>query len=225
MAKDPLYKNFKCPTVGLTSKYALPEDDGFLEGEDLSVELPKYQDQGQKRGRKPKPGGEAKPGKKSTCKKRGGKKGQKNNGKKGLQGRRKAKVERVKRAVSKSTPEPPAAPKARVVKKRKSRTKKSKTAPAEPPIAKPNEPITQEVGFAVPDDAVAAPPTIKGNSIYSSASRKAEKLGGAIEEWRQQGQHASWLFRTHKMISPSLSGLPRQPKTPKTVPSEPGIES
>ena len=110
MARDPLSKNFKCLAVGLTSKYRLPEDDGFLDGEDLSVQLPKYQDQGQTRGRKPKRETEGKPNKKKQGKKRGGEKGQKKKGKKSLQGRRKAKVERVKRAASKSTPEPPAPP-------------------------------------------------------------------------------------------------------------------
>lgn len=221
MARDPLSRNFKCPTVSLTSKYRLPEDDGFLDGEDLSVELPKYQDQGQTRGRKPKRETEGKPNKKKQGKKRGGEKGQKKKGKKSLQGRRKAKVERVKRAASKSTPEPPAPP----AKKRKSRTRKSKT-PRHPPkpvelapeTPKSVEPMTRE--FGIPDDAIPAPPTTNGNSIYSSAAayRKAQKLGGAGEEWRQQGQHASWLFRVHNMVSPSLSGLPRQPKT---VPSEP----
>ena len=209
--------------VVLSSKYVLPEDDGFLEREDLSSELPKYEDQGQTRGRKPKrvaeagKGGKAKQHKghkKTEGKKGGGKKGQKQSGKKSLQGRRnrKAKVERVKRAASKSTLGPSAASEPPLDKKRKPRKTASSTKDIEPP--KPIESIVaEEVVFSVPDDAVEAPPTTNGNSIYSSAYRKAQKLGGACEGWRQQGQHASWLFRTHKMISPSLSGMPRQPKS------------
>ena len=209
----------------------------------MEIEIPKYAEQGQTRGRKPKRDTQPKGGKRSKAPKKtkGDKVGGKKNGgkgKKGLQGKRKAKVERAKRAHKRNaasvTPtvedvEEKTQEEAKVEPVRKRKTRRSKVQKPEEQVPTPPSDVATKGSegdgeFSVPDDAIEAPPSMSGNSIYSSAYRKAQKLGGSGDDWRRQGKHASWLFRTYNKISPSLSGNPRGPKSQKEG-SDPKSES
>ena len=192
-----------------------------MKGANIEIEIPKYEEQGQTRGRKPtrQDKGKGKGGKRSKGPKNT--KGRKVGGKrksgagKGLQGKRKAKVERVRRASKGNLPSAGSSTD-KPSKKRKSKGKGK--GPKEPVLTPPSDASAkgspaEEEGFSIPDDAIEAPQSTSGNSIYSSAYRKAQKLGGTSDDWRRQGQHASWLFRTCNKVAPSLSGMPRQPKS------------
>ena len=79
-----------------------------------------------------------------------------------------------------------------------------------PEVGSVNGEAGEEFSFTIPDDAIMAPPTAKGNSLYSSAYRRVSE--NDVELRKKHGKWASWLFREHNMISPSLSGVPRQRK-------------
>ena len=213
-------KNFKCPKVVLDPKYGIPSEPEFMSAP-IDYDIPKYEDQGQTRGRKPfkesKKGsgkGRAKQAKSQKVKKAMKVKG-KGKAKK-VNKIRKTKVARVRRALEQAS-----ASSGPVIKTRKARkvTKAKAAAPTAPKAAAPTAPEAaaptapeasheaSEDTFEIPKDAIAAPEHVSYNQVYSTAYRRAKGVDAKLK-----GQHASWLLRVHGKISPSLSGNPRAPK-------------
>eukprot|EP00435_Cladocopium_sp_Y103_P043551 s1451_g12.t1 len=245
LAKCPLAKNFKCPKVVLDPKYKLPAEPVYMQDEDLDCEIPRYAEQGQTRGRKPQAvKGQKGKGRKSNARKVKATKTAKKSNKSGKTQVKKRtlkkKMARVKRACSGQdlVSQEPAAGSAEQPRKKR-RSNRGKKVSQNPPLpdqgaASSNQQIPQEtpeVGslngeageefrFTIPDDAIIAPPTAKGNSLYSSAYRRVQ--GDDVELRKKHGKWATWLLREHNMISPWLSGVPRQPKKREAEDGEKG---
>lgn len=63
-----------------------------------------------------------------------------------------------------------------------------------------------ESGYFVPEDCYDAPATATTNMVYSCAYSRAKKLYPEKSEWQRHAKWATWVLRTHKKISPYLSG-------------------
>ena len=220
--------------------------------EDLSHEVPKYEDQGQQRGRKPQrlsPKAAAKRRAKGKVSEKGprkmkaskvakskvstipGKGGTKKSRKGRVGAGRKEKNKRVRRAsqcrAASSAASPAEAPMSEAA-PRPSRSKRLRRAkhpgteaPVTPSTEAPVVPINPEQAeFSIPADAVEAPAHVTYNGVYSTAYRRAQTAKCTKDECKHRGKHASWLFRIHQKISPSLSGIPREPRDKKNDVSE-----
>ena len=220
----------------LDSKYNIPSEPEFMSAP-IEFEIPKYEDQGQTRGRKPKAESKKGSGKGKTRSKKVTKDGKmkrrgkgKGKAKKVIKGN-KAKIQRVKRALqSASAASASSCPASRPARKtRKVRnahgidhpapeaSRDSEASPAVPeaipeavPEAIPAASAAAEEDWEIPKDTIKAPEHVTYNGVYSTAYRRAKGVDA-----KMKGQHASWLLRVHGLISPSLSGIPREPKANK----------
>jgi hypothetical protein len=242
-----LNKNFKCWKVTLDPKYSLPPEPEFM-NEDLTHEVPKYEEQGQQRGRKPQrlspkaaakrraKGKESKKGPtktkaskvaKSKVSKTPGKGAARRVRKGRVGGGRKEKNKRVRRAsqsraassaaspaeasMSEAAPRPSTSKRARRAKQ--PGTEAPVTSSTEAPVVPSSN--QEQPEFSIPDDAVEAPAHCTYNAVYSTAYRRAQATKCTVAECKNKGKHASWLLRVHHKISPSLSGIPREPRDKK----------
>ena len=236
-------KNFKCWKVTLDPKYSLPPEPEFM-NEDLTHEIPKYEEQGQQRGRKPQrlsPKAAAKRRAKGKVSKTGPKpakaskvakskvsktpgKGKVRKGRVG--GGRKEKNKRVRRAsqsrAASSAASPAEASMTEVAScpSTSKRVRKAKQRGTEVPVSPSTEaPVVpsnhEQPQFSIPNNAVDAPAHCTYNGVYSTAYRRAQATKCTVDECKKKGKHASWLFRMHHKISPSLSGIPREPRDKK----------
>ena len=89
----------------------------------------------------------------------------------------------------------------------------STAAPADHPALK--DEWVKKFG-PLPDDVVDAPAHATRNRVYSTAYRRFKSAGKATEIAKFAGQEASAILYVFGKISPSLSGVPRPPRTKKT---------
>ena len=101
------------------------------------------------------------------------------------------------------------------------RARRAKQPGTEAPVTSSTEaPVVpssnqEQPEFSIPDDAVEAPAHCTYNAVYSTAYRRAQATKCTVAECKNKGKHASWLLRVHHKISPSLSGIPREPRDKK----------
>lgn len=76
----------------------------------------------------------------------------------------------------------------------------------------------------IPKDAMEAPSWVTSNQLYSNAYKKVKYQGGDAEAAKSAGKKATSLFRDHGLISPALTGVPRErkPKAPKEAVNQDG---
>lgn len=74
----------------------------------------------------------------------------------------------------------------------------------------------------IPQDAIAAPSFVTTNQVYSNAYKKVKYQGGDCEAAKKAGKKATALLRDLGLVSPALSGMPkeRKPKAPKEAVNE-----
>ena len=102
-------------------------------------------------------------------------------------------------------------------KKRRVRGEAKTTPSSEPscPEPKPEPSLPRE---EIPKDAIDAPPHVTGNQVYSNAYKKKKYQGGTAEDCKKAGKLASALLRDYNLVSPRLSGVPKEPKADKSQP-------
>ena len=76
----------------------------------------------------------------------------------------------------------------------------------------------------LPDDLIDAPIHATRNGVYSTAYRRFKSAKQATEVAKFAGQEASAILYVFGKISPSLSGIPRPPRTKKVETEEGGEE-
>lgn len=92
------------------------------------------------------------------------------------------------------------------------------TMPSSEPACPEPKPEPSLPHDEIPKDAIDAPPHVTGNQVYSNAYKKKKYQGGTAEDCKKAGKLASALLRDYNLVSPRLSGVPKEPKADKSQP-------